>query len=293
MKKRNGRRLAAALAAACLLARAAAPASAASHAVAYNGDHKIVTSGDLNLFGTEMMPGGSSVRTLWLRNDSGSAVNVYVRAESVEGTDFQKKLLGKLPMTISVKVGTGQDLIRYDGVASGVVRTTVSLIPSQGSPNGLLLGRLSPFGAADMTVKLSAPESLGNEYQDAAAAVRWVFTCDAEQGGGNGNGGGAGDGGNEGGGNGGGTASAAVPTESIPEDGPPLAPAGRTDSSAPGASRAGTEIIPDEEIPLIDAPGTGPKTGDESSVPLLAALCAASGLCAALLLRRRGGNRTK
>ena len=298
MNQKIAQRLAAAVLTVSLLSGGTAVAAADDPAprrdatLIYGGDNKIVvTPTDLNLFQEGMMPGGESSQKLWLRNDYGASVNVYVRAESAgdETSGFplelQKSLLEKLKMTVSVRVGTGQSLVRYDGAASGVVGAAGSLTPSADAPYGLLLGRLSSGGAADMTVTVSAPQSLGNEYQNAAAKVRWVFTCDADKKSGGGGGGG---GGNPGGGSGVIVdPTVSIPEESIPDSDVPLDPGNPAGSVSSGGSGGGSgeEIIPGEEIPLIDAPGTGPKTGDENNAPLVAALFVLSGLCAALLFR--------
>ena len=290
MNQKIAQRLAAAVLTVSLLSGGTAVAAADDPAprrdatLIYGGDNKIVvTPTDLNLFQEGMMPGGESSQKLWLRNDYGASVNVYVRAESAgdETSGFplelQKSLLEKLKMTVSVRVGTGQSLVRYDGTASGVVGAAGSLAPSADAPYGLLLGRLSSGGAADMTVTVSAPQSLGNEYQNAAAKVRWVFTCDADKKSG-------------GGGSGGGSGvivdpTVSIPEESIPDSDVPLDPGTPGSVSSDGSGGSPEEVIPDEEIPLIDAPGTGPKTGDENDAPLVTALFVLSGLCAALLFR--------
>ena len=293
MNQKIAQRLAAAVLTVSLLsggtavAAADAPAPRRDATLIYGGDNKIVvTPTDLNLFQEGMMPGGESSQKLWLRNDYGPSVNVYVRAESAgdETSGFplelQKSLLEKLKMTVSVRVGTGQSLVRYDGAASGVVGAAGSLTPSADAPYGLLLGRLSSGGAADMTVTVSAPQSLGNEYQNAAAKVRWVFTCDADKKSGGGGGG------NPGGGSGVIVdPTVSIPEESIPDSDVPLDPGTPGSVSSDGSGGSPEEVIPDEEIPLIDAPGTGPKTGDENNAPLVAALFVLSGLCAALLFR--------
>ena len=243
----------------------------------YGGDNKIVvTPTDLNLFKEGMMPGGESTQRLWLRNDYSTYVNVYVRAESMIGeeidfpVELQESLLNQLSLKISVKVGDGDDLVRYDGVASGVL-TPGGTGDMTAAGEGLLLGRLSSTGAADMTVQIKAPNTLTNEYQNAIAKVKWIFTCDAEKKSGGGGGGGGGrDGGR-----------VVEVTESIPDSGVPLDPGVSSQSQEP------IEEIPDEQIPLIDAPGTGPKTGDDHSDALWATALILSGCGIVFLIKLR------
>lgn len=242
----------------------------------YGGNNRIVvTPTDLNLFKEGMMPGGESTQRLWLRNDYSTYVNVYVRAESMIGeeidfpVELQESLFNQVSLKISVKVGSGTDLVRYDGVASGVL-TPGGTGDLTAAGDGILLGRLSSTGAADMTVQIKAPDTLTNEYQNAIAKVKWIFTCDAEKKTG-------------GGGGGGGGGTVVVPTESIPESGVPLDPG--VSSQEPAADIP--EEIPDEEIPLIDAPGTGPKTGDDHSDALWATALILSGCGIFFLIKLR------
>lgn len=257
-------------------------------ALVYDGSHAIVmTPQELNLFASGMMPGGESVQRLRLTNESADSTQVYVRVKSGSVSDSeQEELLKQLQMKITLHTKQDSELLVYDGNAAGVLvdGKTGNLTLPGSTGYGVLLGKLSPSGAADMTVTITAPTTLGNEYQDATAAVTWIFTCDADKptpssssssGGGGGGGGGSGGGG-----------SIWTPVETIPESEVPL---GTVESqvpteSGPEANMAMEEIL-DEEIPLIDSPGTGPRTGDDSNVVLWSVLFGLSGVCVLVLFR--------
>ncbi|WP_101697757.1 hypothetical protein [Clostridium minihomine] len=294
MKNRTKQRLASVILAASLLTGGSFPVVAAGSvqqgdtsgydaSLVYGGDHKIVATPEtMNLFHEGMMPGEESARRLWLRNDYSTSIHVYVRAESVgeEGLtdpvslDFQKELLQKMQMQISVKLGNGSQLIRYQGNAAGVFVENGSLTDTSQSQFGLLLGRLSPQGAADMTVTIKASQDLGNEYQNAAAKVKWIFTCDADR---SGTSNPSGGGGKRPGGGGGRiitSVTSVVPVEDIEDSEVPLNPG----SSEP-EEEVIVEDIAEDDVPLIDAPGTGPKTGDESHPAFWITLFVLSGLC--------------
>ena len=235
----------------------------------YGGDNKIViTPNDLNLFKEGLMPGSESTQKLWLRNDSKYKTTVSVRAENINSEEYgfpvelQEKLLDEITLKITVKLADGTDLVRYEGVASGVIKTNGDMTTSE----GIVLGKLSAKGgAADMTVEIKAPTSLENEFQNAVAKVKWIFTCDAEKNSSKPGGGGSRP-------NGGDPVSV-VSNEVIPDESTPLEPP--------------VEEVPDEDVPLIDAPGTGPKTGDETNYIFWGAIVVLSGCCIIFLLRTK------
>lgn len=132
---------------------------------------------------------------------------------------------------------------------------------------GVLLGRFGANQSTTLTVDLGVDINMGNDFQNAAAYIDWVFYAQQVD-------------------NGGGGGNPPDPPEEIP------------DEPTPGGDNPGEEI-PDEPTPGGDGPGeedieeggvpTGdmPNTGDDTPVLLWAGLMAASG-CGILVLLLTG-----
>lgn len=117
-----------------------------------------------------VMPGDTLTQTIEVKNDFKGCdhVKIYLRAEEIAAeaandTVTMAQLLSQLTMT--VKNG---DTVIYTASPDG--RT--------GLKENVLLGDFRPGKGATLTVELSVPLSLSNEYAEALAKINWVFTAE-------------------------------------------------------------------------------------------------------------------
>lgn len=261
--------VAAAVIAACCPLPAFAAAESQPAKVIYTGNGTTQTvevqdAANLNTF-YNLMPGGSTERqNIQIQNKSGKPMRVYFMAvpknaeDDAALTESSQKLLSTLNLTVTFKMDdVSPETTLYAGKASGTGGAAdpanarqVTDITAKKIPLGYVYGN-STSGL--LSAVLSAPETMGNEFQSAKAAVKWVFQFElanppapSSHSGGGGKGGGTGVNG----------ASSVIPTESLASESVPQG--GPTSSASPGAP---TESIPEEDVPLSKPPKTGEAPG--------------------------------
>ncbi|MCI8949802.1 MAG: LPXTG cell wall anchor domain-containing protein [Lachnospiraceae bacterium] len=283
MKKNQIKKIAALMMTAALTFGTAGHAMAEDSSITYQGGAEafvtVPEGKDLFQNFKGVMPGDTRKQTVIVSNtvNSKGGVRIYLKAETEEeGTEG---FLEQMTLTV---VQNGQVL--SEGLAD----------QPAGLAENVLLGTFNGKGQIQLDLSLTVPVTMGNEFQDAAGKIRWIFTAEEldgnkEQdpfGGGSGSGGGGG-GGGTGTGGGGGTPS---PAE-IPDGDPALANLEQIDDEAvPLATNPLLEMIEDVLVPL----GVLPKTGDGSVtyVPLLTVL-AVSGMLIILLIQKRRKKETE
>lgn len=215
-----------------------------------------------------MNPGDKITRTLKITNNYNRPFTLYMRAERIGDEPTGPDLLKQLKLTISY-----QGEVIYQGPATGA---------NSGNPSGvgdissnISLGRFVSSESRNLvaTIELPGPET-GNEFQNATAEVRWIFTAETSGGGGGGGGG-----------------KKEEPTEEPPveveeepvPEGEPAPPEIETPGEAP--QEAAPVEIPAEEVPM-GAPAM-PKTGEEIPYIYYAAGVIAIVAGASLTLKRK------
>jgi len=201
---------------------------------------------NLDAFNHLMPNGTTKPQDITIQNNSNKKMQVYFKAVPSGEEEISQKLLETLTLKITFKMddSTSENLL-YDGPASGKM-TGNDIVTNQISM-GYVYAR-STTGKISAT--LTAPETMGNEFQDASAKINWVIQFELSGGGSNGGGGGGGGGDNSG------TIStvSSQPTEII---GTHSTPQGGPTSSVAG------ETIVNGDIPLSKPP----KTGDNQTLP--------------------------
>jgi len=216
--------------------------------VTYNGSGTTVAVDYANNLDTfrDLMPNSTTkAQKMVIRNNSSKQMQAYFRAVPAaadSNTEITASLLDTLILKVTfVKEGTTTEQVLYEGPASGKTQTTpVQDIVTAPISLGYLYGN-STSGVISAT--LTAPETMGNQFQLASAKITWEFQFQganpSSSGGGGGNGGG------------GGTVSdtSSQPPESI---GTESTPQGGPVSSTPAA-----ETIVNGDVPLSNPPKTG------------------------------------
>lgn len=105
-----------------------------------------------------VMPGDEIVQKIRVQNDTSKKVRIYMRAEPVSAAD--KDFLSQ--MTLNVKSG---DKEIFDAAASKTAQLT----------SNTLLGTFKKSGGTDLTVTLTVPIEMGNEYMNREGTVPWTF----------------------------------------------------------------------------------------------------------------------
>ena len=145
---------------ACLLGGSALAAASVSYE---GGAEKFVFLPGSDLFESfkNVLPGDELTQTITVRNDKDMQVRIYLRAEPVNQTS--EEFLSHLTLTVTCK-----DKEIFDAVASETAQLT----------KATLLGTFRKNGSTDLTVTLSVPADMGNEYMSAIGFVPWTFIAE-------------------------------------------------------------------------------------------------------------------
>ena len=145
---------------ACLLSGSALAAASVSYE---GGAEKFVFLPGSDLFESfkNVLPGDELTQTITVRNDKDMQVRIYLRAEPVN--QASEEFLSKLTLTVTCK-----DKEIFDAAASETAQLT----------KATLLGTFRKNGSTDLTVTLSVPAELGNEYMSAIGVVPWTFIAE-------------------------------------------------------------------------------------------------------------------
>ncbi len=264
------------IAAAALMACSSVTAFAAVSPLPANTAAKVVYTGDGTTTKTvevknadnlgafkNLMPGGTTnPQEITIENQSSQNMRVYFQAQPTETTS--KKVLDALQMKITFKMdNSSATQTLYEGPASGKTgTTTVSDIVSTPISLGYVYGK-SQSGVLSAT--LTAPETMNNQYQLAAADIKWIFQFELtdpvnslphNNGGGNS------------------TPIDTVSAESIGTDSSPQA--------GPTVSTSSPEEIPNDDVPLSKPPKTG-----EDATFLWVVIAAAAVACVVFVASRK------
>ena len=151
---------------ALLLAAALCGSAMAAAAVTYEGGaEKFVfipgsENSDSDLFENfkDVLPGDTLTQTIRVQNGTDKQVRIYLRAEPVE--DMYEDFLSQLNMVVECK-----DKEIFDAVPSKTAQLT----------NNTLLGTFKKAGSTELTVTLTVPAEMGNQYMGAIGVVPWTF----------------------------------------------------------------------------------------------------------------------
>ena len=145
---------------ACLLGGSALAAASVSYE---GGAEKFVFLPGSDLFESfkNVLPGDELTQTITVRNDKDMQVRIYLRAEPVN--QASEEFLSKLTLTVTCK-----DKEIFDAAASKTAQLT----------KATLLGTFRKNGSTDLTVTLSVPANMGNEYMSAIGFVPWTFIAE-------------------------------------------------------------------------------------------------------------------
>lgn len=105
-----------------------------------------------------VLPGDVLQQKITVKNDSSMQVRIYMKAEPV--SDIHRDFLSQLDMTVDCK---NKEI--FDAAASETAQLT----------NKTLLGTFKKAGSTELTVTLTVPEDLGNEYMGSIGIVPWTF----------------------------------------------------------------------------------------------------------------------
>lgn len=105
-----------------------------------------------------VVPGDVITQTITVKNNSTKQVRIYLKAEPV--SDIHRDFLSQLSMTVDCK-----DKEIFDAAASETAQLT----------NKTLLGIFKKNGSTELTVTLTVPKTLGNEYMGEIGIVPWTF----------------------------------------------------------------------------------------------------------------------
>jgi len=105
-----------------------------------------------------VLPGDVLTQKITVKNDTDAQVRIYMRAESegMEDRDF----LSQLSMTVDCR-----DKVIFDAAPSETAQLT----------NNTLLGTFKSKGSTELTVTLTVPADMGNEYMGRVGVVPWTF----------------------------------------------------------------------------------------------------------------------
>ena len=145
---------------ACLLSGSALAAASVSYE---GGAEKFVFLPGSDLFESfkNVLPGDELTQTITVRNDKDMQVRIYLRAEPVN--QASEEFLSQLTLTVTCK-----DKEIFDAAASETAQLT----------KATLLGTFRKNGSTDLTVTLSVPADMGNEYMSAIGVVPWTFIAE-------------------------------------------------------------------------------------------------------------------
>ncbi len=118
------------------------------------------TYSDSDLFENfkNVLPGDTLTQKITVRNDTDKQVRIYMRAESngMQDRDF----LSQLHMTVESR---NRDI--FEAAPSETAQLT----------QNTLLGTFKSKGTTELTVTLTVPATLGNEYMSRVGVVPWTF----------------------------------------------------------------------------------------------------------------------
>ncbi len=243
--------------------------------VIYTGDGSTTTvavedAENLNTFANLMPNQSTSPQNITIQNKSSKTMQVYFRAEpsaSVSNQAASQKLLDTLILTVTFKMDDKSDVqTLYQGPASG--KTSAADLVTAPISLGYVYGNSD---SGKLSATLTAPETMGNEFQNINANIKWVFQFYLTDPSHHDNGGGGGGRGNAGGGTA--VSAVTVPTESIAPESTP--------QGGPSVAPIGTEPVPNDDIPLSKPPKTG-----ESPIHLWIVLVVALAACAVFVAVR-------
>lgn len=105
-----------------------------------------------------VLPGDVLTQKITVKNDSSMQVRIYMKAEPV--SEIHEDFLSQLDLTVDCK---NKEI--FDAAASETAQLT----------NFTLLGTFKKAGSTELTVTLTVPEDLGNEYMGSIGIVPWTF----------------------------------------------------------------------------------------------------------------------
>ena len=128
------------------------------------GAEKFVFLSDSDLFDNfkGVLPGDVIEQKIAVRNDTEGDVRIYLRAEPVSEQD--RDFLDQLQLTVTTS--GGKEI--FDAAASETAQLT----------GNTLLGTFKSKGGVELTVTLTVPEDLGNDYMDCSGVVPWTFLAE-------------------------------------------------------------------------------------------------------------------
>ena len=152
---------------AVLLMALAAPALAAEASVSYesSADKFVFLPGDdLFLSFKGVMPGDTLTQQIAVKNApaNGVKVKIYLRAEPVDKA--YEAFLGQMKLKV---VQNGSSVL-FDAVAD----------EQGGLSSDVCLGTFYSGADISLTVSLSVPLAMGNEFQNSEGRIRWVFSAE-------------------------------------------------------------------------------------------------------------------
>lgn len=139
-------------------------ALAAASSVAYEGGaEKFVFLDDDDLFDNfkGVLPGDVIEQKISVRNNTDGDVRIYLRAEPVSEAD--RDFLSQLKLNVTA----GSKEI-FDAAASETAQLT----------KNTLLGTFKKKGGTELTVTLTVPIEMGNEYMEQEGTVPWTFVAE-------------------------------------------------------------------------------------------------------------------
>ena len=105
-----------------------------------------------------VLPGDVLTQNITVKNNTSGKVRIYMRAEPV--TELDRDFLSQLKLHVECK-----DSAIFDAAASETAQLT----------NNTLLGTFKSKGSTQLTVTLTVPAELGNEYMGKVGTVPWPF----------------------------------------------------------------------------------------------------------------------
>lgn len=108
-----------------------------------------------------VLPGDTLTQKVTVRNNSGSKVRIWMRAEPVSEAD--EAFLSQLSLTVDCK---NKEI--FDAAASETAQLT----------KNTLLGTFKQGGSTELLVTLNVPIELGNEFMGVQGTVPWTFIAE-------------------------------------------------------------------------------------------------------------------
>lgn len=144
-------------------------ALAAEGTVTYNGTaNQFIfepgsTSSPTDLFPNlkNVMPGDTITQSIAVKNKISNGIKIRLYLRALGAHPDSEAFLSQLNLTVQNKTGT----IMFDAPAD---QTT-------GLTNWVYLGTLYSGGSTELSVTLTVPKEMGNQFQDAVGALDWQF----------------------------------------------------------------------------------------------------------------------